>query len=90
MSMSAFKPAAVCLALLLPACVNSGGGGEPQPNCVVVRYENNVRHEVCNTAGRVELRETGTAPAAVSARYLQSSIRAAMPQLEAQQAQAPR
>jgi hypothetical protein len=85
--MSAVKPSFACLALILAGCTHAGPETAAS-NCVVVRYENGVRHEVCDTDGRVELRETGTAPAAVSAAYLQTSLKAAMPELKARKAPA--
>lgn len=85
--MSALRPTFACLALILAGCTHAGTDATA-PNCVVVRYENNVRHEVCDTAGNIELRETGTAPAAVSAAYLQTSLKVAMPELKARKAPA--
>lgn len=85
--MSAFRPTFASLALVLAGCTHAGTEAAA-PNCVVVRYENGVRHEVCDVDGRVELRETGTAPAAVSATYLQTSLKAAMPELKARKAPA--
>lgn len=78
------KPKVACIlsALLLAGCVHANEAGNP-PVCVTVRHHDGVRHEICDFAGRVELRALGAVSTKMSARHMQQSLAVALPELEA-------